>query len=389
MKKDGKFLVLAVIFTMTMLCACAGKENEASIDRIFMPGFNFQPRCEIYSDLGVVFQKDLTSQIICFFDAQKNAWAPLCARVNCTHDSSGCDGYFGTVDFLAATEDGLYYIQWGNEMSDKNICRADSDGTNRSVLHRLRPAQLGCAGGCEEGYLFYAYYNQYDEEGEVLDKYHSEICLMDLKTGELVHVDTPDHYGGNILRATIDQGVLYYLYAYSNINLKDYNYEEISDAYERLRNEQVQELWSYDLTSGENTCLWSKRLTEAGGIILLGYGYLCGGCIDGEGHLEKLSTGETYTLDRTLTEGRVACMSDEGAILVSDGRIQLWQFQTGELKTLGTFRGDGGILIRDMTEHWVYAMLYDENGGYSGNYYMPRDRFMRGEMEWEQIPGIE
>lgn len=387
-----------ILLVMTALCGCSSRSQAASSERAIIVGGGGVDSA--YSDRGVVYPGGNGYQgISFFFDPESGNCVPLCTKVNCSHKgldglnnpNPDCDAYYGYVDCDAVIGDRLYYVQTDvgkRSFREKLFCRADISGMNRKVLHRVENAEICNFSRYENGYLIFAYYNVYDEDGERMDTRDPGVYLLNLETEELEHLDMPAAYEGYIGMATIDNGSLYYFYSYNAKSMNDYSYEEIAD--DEIREDfykgQRLELWRYDLASKEKECLRSMSGDQVGGMCLLDYGYLFMQRLDGNAHLEELCSGKVYEMPAGTIAGKIACLFDCGVIFQGDGEASVWSLDTGEYQTLCGYRGS--VFVNAVTERWVYADRFDEDSC-EGEFYMSRDRFLSGEWEWKPVPSRE
>lgn len=379
-----------------LLAGCSEKAQKPvpeDYERVVVPGL-LVPRWETsYSDRGLVcFDRERPYGIASFFDPESGVKVPLCTRVNCPHNSSSCDAFFDSAYFVMPIGDSLYYVEDSNGSMGKQLCIADVSGTKRRVLHKLDSAQVISCAGYENGYVFLGYYNQYTDNGEFLEKRNSALCLMNLETEELEQIPMPENYESSVNRVTVCRDALYYMYFENEKDLNDASLEVLDwDAamWEEAMEHVKLELWRYDFATKEKSCLWSKTGRQIDNV-QLGFGFFYAGEFDGRARMENLSTGEVYELDAELTRDKAIVMCDEGVVLSgSDNQFMLWRYGTDKLEALS--RCDEDLLVRlsVITEDWVYGGRYTRNpdgtGNILGNFYMPRDKFMRGEWEWRQL----
>ena len=166
---------------------------------------------------------------------------PLCSKVNCDHRGKSssnphptCDAYFGeAAGYSAMVGDKLYCLlkvpDESRSFFTKEFYSADKNGTGRKLLFREDNIQFGTFGKYEDGYFLYGYKNTETPDGEELDKELIGMCIVNLETEELTHIRIEDKYSGNIYSMAICDGKLYYILSYMTVNLKEYDYDYLSD----------------------------------------------------------------------------------------------------------------------------------------------------------------
>lgn len=351
-----------------------------------------------YSDLGVLRDRGQGEHYgVCyFFDPVSGREVPMCAKTNCTHQGYGggnpnpdCDAWLGTfINCAAIIGDSLYYVVADdNDFFRQKICRADPDGTNRKVLEvmddvtRIRPGMF-----YQDGYLIYEYFTDTARDGTPLEKSRSGICVYDLERNEAEYISVPENYSSIAAEAMVADHCLYYLYCYTTEDYSKISYEDLSDEKneEYLDTISRAEIWAYDLDTKEK-----RLLLQEGGrnSYYLGFGYAY---VDGKSgaRLIDLRTGESRELeDPERFQYRFKSLIEEGVLFCGDGSIDLCEFETGEVKHIGSYDRNLSISIRYVGRDWVYGELY--NGGPGEIFYLPKEQFMKGDFEWEYLPREE
>ncbi len=364
-----------------------------------------------FSELGVLQSRlgDSGHSGVCyFFDPVSGKEVPLCAKTNCTHQGDSwanphpdCDAWLGGfMGFAGIVGDSLYYVCADSEnYLRKMICRADPDGTNRKVLEVMDNVGFIQPGGAfyQNGYLIYEYYTDTAEDGTKLDKRLSRICIYDLERNEAEYIIGPENYGAQnysaaTVNATVVDHCLYYCYYYDTEDFRKISYEDLSDEkyMEYLDSIARMEIWAYDLDTKE------KRLVmqESGRLgYSAGFGYAYTYTTNGKpgARLINLRTGESRELENPerLFEQKGTEVIEEGVLFYGDGSIDLWEFETGEVKHIGSYDKNLRITVEYVGRDWVYGLRYDDGHGPAEIFYLPKEQFMKGDMEWKYLPQEE
>ena len=402
MKKNR---LLFLVTFMLLFSACSGK-----LDETVQPGAtgvkeeqieeNLYSICwfgtENYSDLGVLQtrQEGEHKGVSYFFDPVSEREVPLCAKTNCTHQGYSwgnphpdCDACLGEITTCAAIiGDSLYYVSMDSEdgLFRKKICRADPDGTNRKVLEVMEDAEIFVSGVYEDGYLIYTYYTQDAQDGDPLEKQRTGICLYNLETNEAEYIIGPENYGARFSSATVQDHCLYYLYHYQTEDLSEISFGETGpgeEFFEYLKTISSRELWAYDLDTKEQRLMKQENGVTGTSFVSCGYAYMEG---TDASCLINLSTGESRELDSEIIQNKGKQLAEEGVLLWGEGSIDLWKFDTGEVKHIGSYDEDLMLYFTYIGQDWVYG---EELGNGLGKiFYLPKEQFMKGDLEWKYLP---
>lgn len=410
------FLFLTVFILLFSACSGRSGAEQPGEDRsgAEQPGetedrefsyvmeFGYLGGTRTFSELGVLRSRlaGAHSGVCYFFDPVSGREVPLCAKTNCTHQGPSwgnlnpdCDAFLGGgMAFAAIIGDSLYYVSVDGFLRAK-ICRADPDGTNRKVLEVMDNVAFIQPGGAfyQNGYLIYEYSTDTAEDGTQLDKRLSGICLYDLERNEAEYILGPENYGAdNYSAATVYAMVvdhcLYYCYYYSTEDLRKISYEDLSDEKyaEYLDTIGRTEFWAYDLDTKEKRLVLQDNGMES---FSVGFGYAYTNGRRGA-RLIDLRTGESRELeDPERFQLKGTSVIEEGVLFWGDGSIDLWEFETGEVKHIGSYDRDLNISIYYVGRDWVYGCLY--SGGPAEIFYLPKEQFMKGDMEWKYLPQEE
>lgn len=353
-----------------------------------------------FSDLGVIQSRtEGEHRGVCyFFDPVSGREVPLCAKTNCTHQGYSwgntqpdCDACLGEITTCAAIiGDSLYYVSadGGDGLFRKKICRADPDGTNRKVLEVMEDAEIFVYGAYEEGYLIYTYYTQDAQDGTRLEKRRTGICLYNLESNEAEYIIGPENYGGVFGSATVQDHCLYYFYHYQTDDLSEINFGEAAPDqgfWDYLETISRGEIWAYDLDTKEQRLVAERENGTATSFVRCGYAYM-----DGTygARLIDLSTGESRELDPERVQNKGKGVAEEGVLIWGEGSIDLWEFGTGEVKHICSYDEDLSISLAYIGQDWVYGTEYDGSGG-SKTFYLPKEQFLKGDLEWKYLPQAE
>lgn len=401
------FLFLTVV--ILLLGGCSGRSGTEAESGTKQPAEKRYSVWEIgslggtctLSDLGVLRSRwnGAHCGVHYFFDPVSEKEVPLCTKTNCTHQGYSwgnvhpdCDACLGELTMFAAIiGDSLYYVSMDSEdgFLRKKLCRANPDGTNRKVLEVMEDVHEMESGVafCENGYLVYVTLTSIAEDGTPLEKRRAGVCLYDLDKKEAEHVTVPENYSALITSAMVLDGCLYYFYYYSTEDpFRETSYEDVSDekyweVQEHLDSISRRELWAYDLDTKEKRLVMQESGTRAAAHLGCGYA-----CIRGEfgARLINLSTGESRELAPERVEKRGIKIIEEGGLIYGDGSIDLWDFETGEVKHIGSYDKDQVISLEYIGQDWVYGSKTEENQ--RKVFYLPREQFMKGELEWKYLP---
>lgn len=410
MKKIG-FLFLAVF--LLLLGGCSGRSGaedqsgakQPAEKRYYVTERGLLGSTCTFSELGVLRSRSDGEHIGVhyFFDPVSGKEVPLCTKTNCTHRGYGrnnphpdCDACLGELTMFAAIiGDSLYYVSMDSEdgFLRKKLCRADPNGTNRKVLEVMEDAQYFQTGTVfyENGYLIYITITDITQDGTSLEKRRAGICLYDPEKEEAEYVTEAENYSGGITSAIVLDHSLYYFYqCFTEDPFGKTDYENLSgetdETYWKKQDEYREsivrtELWAYDLDTKE------KRLVmqESGNMCnaYLRFGYACIRDKNGVRFID-ISTGESREPVLEKVDGKSIEMIEEGVLLTGDGSIDLWEFETGEVKHIGSYDKDQMISWEYIGQDWVYGTKTAD--GQSEVFYLPREQFMRGELEWKYLP---
>lgn len=396
------FLFLTV--SIFLFSACSGKpgaeqpgETEEKNEYFVKETYMFST-CT-FSDLGVL-QNRLEGEhrgVCYFFDPVSEREVPLCVKTNCTHQGYSwgnsrpdCNACLGEITTCAAIiGNSLYYVSMDSEdgIFRKKICRADPDGTNRKVLEVIEDAEIFVYGAYENGYLIYTYYTQTAHDGSPLEKRRPGICLYNLESNEAEYIIGPENYNGILSTATVQDHSLYYFYNYHTEDIRKISFEEAQDEkyFEYLDTISRRELWAYDLDTKEQRLVKQESGVAGKVFVRSGYAYM-----DEKygASLINLSTGESRELDSERIWNKGKELIEEGVLLWGEGSIDLWEFDTGEVKHIGSYNEDLMISLEYIGKVWVYGLDMDGNGP-GKIFYLPREKFMKGDLEWKYLPQEE
>lgn len=351
-----------------------------------------------FSDLGVLHnEREGEHNGVCyFFDPVSGKEVPLCAKTNCTHQgynwgnpNPDCDACLSEMTTCAAIiGDSLYYVSADGEdgIFRKKICRADPDGTNRKVLEIIEDAEFFFHGLYEDGYLIYEYYTQTAQDGTLLEKRRTGICLYNLESNEAEYI-IEENYDALFGWATVQDHCLYYLYNYFTEDTSEFFEEAITyeEVWEYVKTTSRGELWAYDLDTKEQRLVMEIENGTYTAIVGCGYAYM-----DGEygARLMNLSTGEIRELDLASIQNKGREPAEEGVLLCGEGSIDLWEFATGEVKHIGSYDKDLIISLSYVGQEWVYGKEYDGSGS-TKTFYLTKEQFMKGDLAWKYLPQEE
>lgn len=393
--KNGRFqysitclgILVVVIGISCILLACSktdktDKYGEAySIDQNGLFG--------TFSDNGVFFNR---AGIVKLYDPETGIYAPICTKINCSHQGSSfqnlhpsCDAYLGqTVGYSVILGNYLYYVatpddlQGASVVFTKEFYRADKDGTGRKLLYRAEDIMFSTVGVYENGYFLYGYYNQENSKGEALDKNELGMCVINLETEDVTRIRIDEQYSGQILGMTLINGTLYYEVYYTSKSLREYSYEDFlnPDNKEVIRAMGRSEVWKYDMSTGEKTLLFKREGSQ--GRLGLKNGWMYYTDDREEKHfVRNLENGKEYELPEQKLNS--PCLAKNGVYFMTDGKAQFWKYGTGQLETLGYYPENELILIQFVGDRWIYAVRYYE-GGHDDLFYS-RSEFMKGILE--------
>jgi hypothetical protein len=333
----------------------------------------------LYSHKGITY----------LFNPDTEMIAPICTRINCSHQGKSpqnphpsCDAYLGEIaGYTAIIGDYLYYVSRPDEatgsagMFEKEFCRADKDGTNRTILYKADDISFSTIGKYENGYFLYGYYNQEYTNGEPREKDEVGMCVLNLETEEMTQIKLEDLYGGRIGGMTVVEDSLYYRVSYNTESLKGYDFAFFTDpANEEFLNSVSRiEIWKYNLKTGEKDLYYSGSREQS--VMGLGYGYLYySDNQDTEQVVKNLKTGKEYRVIESVRN--TPFISGEGIYLPGDGKIKLWKYETENVEEIGSYPDNEEMIIQWISKDYVYAIVFYENG-YKTMYY-DRDEFMKG-----------
>lgn len=376
------FVLVLGITCLLSACSETGKNEQYgeaySIDQNGLFG--------TFSDNGVFFTR---AGIVKLFDPETGIYAPICSKVNCSHQGSSlqnqhpsCDAYLGqAVGYSAVIGKYLYYVatpddlQGASVVFTKEFYRADKDGTERKLLYKADDIMLSTVGVYENGYFLYGYYNQENPAGEALDKNELGMCVINLKTEEVTRIRIDEQYSGQILGMTLTNGNLYYEVYYTSNSLKDLSYEDFlnPDNKEAIRAMGRSEVWKYDMSTGANELLFKRDGSNGRLGLKNGWMYYTDDS-ERNHYVRKLEDGKEYKLPEQILKS--PCLYKEGILFMTDGKAQLWKYGTEELEILGYYPENELINIQFVGDKWIYAVRYYD-GGYDDLFFARKD-FMKG-----------
>ena len=384
-------MFIIVIFIMVIMTGCSGKEqHEENQYKTTISGMYGAD--ETYNDTGVM---NSDRGIVYFCDPHTGFRAPICTKINCTHESRNptnftpdCDAYFSeAINCTAIIDDILYYVSSPDDKGIflKEFCRADKNGINRKVIAAFDNVEIPTFMSYEQGYLIYAYQNQDDPSGIPLDKYKIGIILVDLKTGEAKQIETGEFLYAQIVTCSVSDNYLYYYFMYNDLD-RAYDYDELADPerQEIMRRSVKMELWKYNLEDGTKSIVPAP---DGYKFKNMGYNYILYLSENRDGYmLKSMGDGKEYYLADANAGRESLIQFSEGVIFSYDNTISIWKCGTDKKEKIGTYPDDR-INILCITEHWVYGIRI--NDAESENVSCSKDKFMNGDFEWTVLPLYE
>lgn len=141
-----KKLVASFLLAALLLSACAAPAPAAptaptDTEEVSMPGMDAQNGC---GKPGISFQvigsaycgSSMAGSYLQYYDTVTGTSAPLCAKPDCTHDSTDCSAYTGQGASLSYYDGKLYWV--GNtdvaNSNDKVLWCSNTDGSDRQKV---------------------------------------------------------------------------------------------------------------------------------------------------------------------------------------------------------------------------------------------------------------
>lgn len=183
-------LISIFLLTILLLSACAKSTPTAPVstdvtgtEEVSMPGMDAQNGC---GKPGISFQvigsaycgSSMAGSYLQYYDTVTGTSAPLCAKPDCTHDSTDCSAYTGQGASLSYYDGKLYWV--GNtdvaNSNDKVLWCSNTDGSDRQkvkvismqdIIMEYQPQQYFV----HRGYLFFVGQNDIVVSGEAKLRY--------------------------------------------------------------------------------------------------------------------------------------------------------------------------------------------------------------------------
>lgn len=185
-----------------------------------------------------------------YFDAETKQSIPVCAKAECTHDTSECNSYFGKYYLMKPIyyyNGYLYMVKVEGGMSV--LVRVDKDGSNRKDIAQLFPNE----GSTSVSMVFHngkAY--AYDHLGHVAleEEYEETIKEVDLSTGDTRVVYSYKGTNSAITDAKSYGNKLFFQIFYYSVDKE----KAVADMYHIL--------YCYDYETGETEKVSDKDISD-------------------------------------------------------------------------------------------------------------------------------
>lgn len=262
-----KKLIIPAVFLAAIIAAVVvyvglhrNKEAAAAIDYSGIKGINLKNVPPNYWNTNDVYRVAAAENgyyyitdenMLVYFDMDGKEAVPVCARPECTHDSTDCDACLNNcvIYNIYYYNGNLYYMPIENGMA--KLCRMDSSGSSRQILGDLLPCENSSS--IHLGFLgdyVYAY-----DSGSHLGKdteYTEQIIELSLKngsrnviyevTGKSIAVKNVKGFGDKVMFTVIesnkdDEGIIraksrgLFAYSQSEKNVSQISAEDINDYY--------------------------------------------------------------------------------------------------------------------------------------------------------------
>ena len=400
MKTKMFIYVVTMIVLLSFLTGCSGKDseekrsfindnkNDEMVIRNSFVSYNNRGACYI-SDGYAKYQEAGTGKKIA-----------LCTKPNCTHGEKGnwqteiCDAYLGAnPGFLIMNNTNLFFITCPTDTTqsfffDRVLYKSDLDGKNRKQVALLKDVENVNVGAYENNWLALAYIVSDERENvgkpdsEELDKRISGVYLINTENGEKRHIRELQEFSANCYQVYIYDGILYYTFLYYKEFL-DYSQYQPKDYYERLKDVVVQEMWAYDIASGNEKMVWQGSdefiETPCNGYIMIHNDietiFLYKGEEVARYQNEKLAEHTPAFINKYVYEGKVY-MTDETKVWNMD-------IETGKIENVAEGKLDDLKInrIEAIMDETVYFTVMDNEKGGAVGMEMKWIDFLNGEKD--------
>ena len=341
-----------------------------------------------FTDNGAVELND--DSILYYYDFISGLSTPICSKPNCKHEGlslsdpePSCDGYVPGINTscIAVIDNSLYFLYTPDQKSNdyagffhKSLCKAKTDGTERTVIAELTNAQSVTAAYYNDNCLAVAYSNTFDEKGEDLTESQSYFSIIDLSSGDIITSDLKEGYQGQIRNVYLSGDKLYYSYFYLAEDIDYSKWDTASAEFEEYINSiNRTEIKCFDVKTKEETQLW----TGSGSCECMDYGYTvvkekCPIAI-------RLADNKQSMLDKTYNNCRFTI--DETGIIVSDYdsyKYSVWDPETNETKETATYNKDDYLTFTAVTDSLYFVSYYTEDDYALG--YIKKEDFQSGDL---------
>ncbi len=223
MGKRGLLTVLLAMALSLLLSGCGREEEEEG--RIVFDVFG---RESSFDGRGGVWCGS-TVGLVQYYDLESGLGTVMCARPDCRHKQptladpdAECDAYYdGTVNCCFLYNGYLYVLYWspehgedGRGFNNYTLCRADPDGTNRRIIAELDDLSIPTYYSVEDGLFAIGHHRQYDDKGEMLEKYACGVCVVDLESGKIIESPYKEEYSAQVFGIYLKDGIVTYEYNY-------------------------------------------------------------------------------------------------------------------------------------------------------------------------------
>lgn len=383
-----------LLFLSLLLLGCADTKKEAESDYTVVmntPYISFVEEGACY----------IWDSIAHFVDVRTGENLPICAKPNCPHKASyfgydsECDGYMGYgASFLFLNENHLFYLEHPEESTgatshfgDVNLIRADKDGRNRKVIASFSGIQSVYCASYSDHWLSLGYaktLNPDEVENAIrnqMEKYQSGIYLVNVETGETIHVKQVEEYSALFYQTYVNDKKLYYALSYQLEELDPslLGEEEYNQAFlQSVR----QELYEYDLPSQTERLIWEGNcefvsFQNSGGYITIDDEEKT--LIFKDGELlakypkEELANHDPSYINKFIYKDHLY-MSDDQIVWCKD-------METGSISSVANGKLDGRdihSIVAEVEDMLFYSVQSDKSG--YGVYCVPREDFFQGDL---------
>ncbi len=161
---------------------------------------------------------EFDGNLLYYYNPQSGKRVVACNKAGCRHEDEDCPAYADGMYGITFTSTGLmYFSPISNRADAYGLYQAGSDGTNLREIHRFRDVQWTGDIKYYGNQVLFCYSNSLDEDGNTLEEPESGIIGYDLESGEEKKIFTDRKVASHISALAYHEGVIYFIYRYSDM----------------------------------------------------------------------------------------------------------------------------------------------------------------------------